>query len=93
MIKRVDVSVFEVIADLQRGRFESGVRVFGLAEGGVDYVYDEPARGMIAKDVRQRVEALRQKIVTGRIRVDGDRATAAPGGPDPAPPAQPGGTP
>ena len=91
MIKRVDVSVFEVIADLQRGRFESGVRVFGLAEGGVDYVYDEPARGMIAKDVRQRVEALRQQIVTGRVRVDGDRATPAPSHSDPAQPAQTGG--
>lgn len=78
MIKRVDVSVFEVIADLQRGRFNSGVRVFGLAEGGVDYVYAEPQRGMIAPDVRTRVEALRQQIVAGTIQVDGDRAVAAP---------------
>ena len=78
MIKRVDVSVFEVIADLQRGQFTSGVRVFGLAEGGVDYVYAEPERGMIAPDVRTRVEALRQQIVAGSIQVDGDRAVAAP---------------
>lgn len=73
MIKRIDVSVYEVIADLQRGRFESGVRVFGLAEGGIDYVYDEPARGMIPPASRQKVEALRQQIVAGQIRVDPDR--------------------
>ena len=76
MIKRVDVSVFQVIADLQRGRFDSGVRVFGLAEGGVDYVYAEPQRGMIGQPVRERVESLRRQIVAGQIRVDGERATA-----------------
>jgi basic membrane protein A len=77
MIKRIDVSVFEVIADLQKGRFESGVRVFGLAEGGIDYVYDEPTRGMIAPASREQVEALRQKIVAGQIRVDPDRGPDA----------------
>jgi basic membrane protein A len=77
MIKRIDVSVFEVIADLQKGRFESGVRVFGLAEGGIDYVYDEPTRGMISPASREQVEALRQKIVAGQIRVDPDRGPDA----------------
>jgi len=89
MIKRVDVSVFEVIADLQRGRFDSGVRVFGLAEGGVDYVYAEPQRGMIGQSVRERVESLRRQIVAGQIRVDGDRATA----PTPSTPPSAGSTP
>ncbi|MBL9003123.1 MAG: BMP family ABC transporter substrate-binding protein [Myxococcales bacterium] len=90
MIKRVDVSVFEVIADLKRGRFESGVRVFGLAEGGVDYVYAEPERGMIAPAVRARVESLRQQIVAGAIHVDGERAPASPPKAEPrdAPPGE-----
>jgi basic membrane protein A len=69
MTKQVDVSVYEVIAAVQQGRFQTGVRVFGLAEGGVDYVYDEPQRHMISPSVRARVEALRKDIIAGRITV------------------------
>lgn len=67
MVKRVEVSVFDIIAALAHGRFESGVRVFGLREGGIDYAYDEPRRGMIPQAVRIRVEALRQDIIAGKI--------------------------
>lgn len=77
MTKKVDVSVRDVVVDLAAGRFESGVRVFGLREGGVDYAYDEPARGMIEKDVRDRAEQLRGEIAAGRIRVPASRAEAA----------------
>jgi basic membrane protein A len=69
MTKQVDVSVFEVIRSVAIGQFKSGVRVFGLREGGVDYIYDEPARGMISSEVRARVEALRAQIIAGQLTV------------------------
>lgn len=69
MTKQVDVSVYEVIRAVRERRFQPGVRVFGLKEGGVDYVYDEPRRGMIPQAVRDRVEALRREIIAGRITV------------------------
>lgn len=69
MTKQVDVSVFEVIRAVGEDRFTPGVRIFGLKEGGVDYAYDEPRRGMISPSVRAAVEALRQEIVAGRITV------------------------
>lgn len=69
MTKQVDVSVFEVIRSVAIGQFKSGVRVFGLREGGVDYTYDEPARGMISSEVRARVEALRAQIIAGQLTV------------------------
>jgi basic membrane protein A len=69
MTKQVDVSVFETIRDLKGGKFEGGVRVFGLREKGVDYVYDDHNRGFIPDAVRTRVEALRQKIIAGEISV------------------------
>ena len=69
MTKQVDVSVYEVIRAVREQRFQTGVRVFGLKEGGVDYVYDEPRRGMIPQAVRDRVEALRRDIIAGRITV------------------------
>ena len=69
MTKQVDVSVYEVIRAVQQRRFATGVRVFGLKEGGVDYVYDEPRRGMIPPAVHERVESLRKDIIAGRITV------------------------
>jgi basic membrane protein A len=69
MTKQVDVSVFETIRDLQRGAWRGGVRVFGLAEKGVDYVFDDHNRALVGEDTRARVEALRQKIIAGEIKV------------------------
>jgi basic membrane protein A len=69
MVKRTDVAVYEAIRKLKEGRFQGGVESFGLAEGGVDYVYDEANGKLIPPDVRARVEALRQDIVAGRVEV------------------------
>ena len=50
MLKRVDVVVFEMIREATLGQYvrgASGLRTFGLAEGGVDWVHDGPhARGL-----------------------------------------------
>ncbi len=73
MTKQVDVSVLSVVRAVKDGHFTGGVRVFGLKEGGVDYVYDEPRRGMIPKTVRDRVEVLRAEIIAGRIVVPSER--------------------
>jgi basic membrane protein A len=69
MTKQVDVSVFETVRDLSRGVWRDGVRVFGLKEKGVDYVYDANNHSMIPDSVRARVEALRQEIIDGKIAV------------------------
>ena len=69
MVKRADVAVFEITRAAVEGRFEPGMRVFGLEEGGVDYVHDGPHASNIPDDVKQKVEALRADVVEGRIRV------------------------
>jgi basic membrane protein A len=69
MTKQVDVSVFETVRDLQKGQWQGGVRVFGLKEKGVDYVWDAHNQPLISAAARQRVEALRQDIVDGKIQV------------------------
>ncbi len=48
--------------------------MFGLAEQGVDYVYDEHNRGFIDAAVRERVEMLRRKIIAGEIHVPSEVA-------------------
>ena len=70
MIKRVDVSVFNTIKDVKDGTFPGGqTHVFGLKDGGVDYVYDAINKAMIPDDVHAKVEELRSQIVSGAITV------------------------
>ena len=69
MVKRVDEAVFKAMKSVQDGTFKGGIFELGLAEQGVDYVYDEHNRSMIPDSVRTRVEALRAEIIAGRIRV------------------------
>jgi basic membrane protein A len=55
---------------VQEGKFNGGVYSFGLAEGGVGYVYDEHNRALIPDEVHARVEDLRRQIIEGRIHVE-----------------------
>ena len=69
MVKGIDAAVFDVAKSVQAGTFEGGVRVLGLAEHGVGYVYDENNRALIPDSVRERLLALEADIIAGRIRV------------------------
>ncbi len=72
MVKRVDVAVYEVLRDYSRGIFTSGVRQFGLAEGGVDIVYS----GGFIDDIRPQIEDLRAQIIAGDVVVPSKPAKA-----------------
>jgi basic membrane protein A len=73
MVKRVDEAVFDAIQNVKNGTFKGGIFQLGLAEHGVDYVYDEHNRALIPDSARARVEALRQEIIAGRIVVPSTR--------------------
>jgi basic membrane protein A len=73
MVKRVDEAVYDAVASVQSGTFRGGVRQLGLAEKGVDYVYDERNRALIPPAARARVEALRDSIIRGLIAVPSAR--------------------
>ncbi len=73
MTKQVDVAVYEVARQVAEGRFAGGVRVFGLAEGGVDYIYDEHNRALFPDGARERIEGLRRRIAAGEIAVPSER--------------------
>jgi basic membrane protein A len=73
MVKGVDAAVFNAIERVQNKTFSGGIYSFGLAEGGVGYVYDERNRGLIPDSVHTRVEQLKQEIIAGRIKVPSTR--------------------
>jgi basic membrane protein A len=61
--------VFAAVRRVRDGGWKGGVQQLGLREKAVDYVYDEHNRALIGEAVRARVEALRQEIIAGRIKV------------------------
>jgi len=70
MTKIVDTAVFETIRSVKEGRFEGGkVNMFDLKSKGIDYVYDENNRNLIPDSIRNKVEAIRNKIISGQIVV------------------------
>ena len=73
MVKRVDNAVFDVIKRVQDNAFKGGIYQFGLSENGVGYVFDANNRALIPEDIRKRVEALRDDIIAGRIKVPSER--------------------
>ncbi len=73
MVKGIDAAVFDAARAVQDGVFQGGVRVFGLAEQGVGYVYDDNNRALIPDSVRARLQTLEAEIIAGRIRVPSTR--------------------
>jgi basic membrane protein A len=73
MVKGVDVVVYDQVKRVQDGTFEGGIYIYGLAENGVGYVYDERNRALIPDAVRARVEHLRDSIIAGQIPVPSTR--------------------
>jgi basic membrane protein A len=67
MVKRVDVAVFDTIRQMLDGQWQGGVKVFGLAEDGVTWVYDRRNQALIPDAVKATVDSLRAEIVAGRI--------------------------
>jgi basic membrane protein A and related proteins len=70
MVKGVDVAVVDVIKDVADHKFRGGVHELGLAEHGVSFIADEHnVPRLLPADVVQRVKALREDIIAGKIVV------------------------
>ncbi|MEV7803843.1 BMP family ABC transporter substrate-binding protein [Microbispora sp. NPDC088329] len=65
MIKRIDVAVYDYIADVADRTVTSGRIVYDLRLGGVDYTLT----GGHITDIQPRLEQLKQEIVYGRVKV------------------------
>lgn len=70
MVKKGNIAVYNIIKEWKRGMFNGGAaEVFGLADNGVDFVYDQNNKPLIPENVYNKVEALRQQIISGQIKV------------------------
>jgi basic membrane protein A len=69
MVKRVDNAVYDVVKEVREGKFRSGFHAFGLDKDGVAYAIDDNNKDLISQDIIQKVEAAKNKIVAGEIKV------------------------
>lgn len=68
MLKRVDLAIYEASRDVVGGSFKAGDVALGIQEGGVGYAevrVDFPGKA----EALQKLEALRQKVIAGEIKV------------------------
>jgi basic membrane protein A len=73
MVKRVDLAVWQAVADLGAGTFTNGDLRMGLKEGGVamaEVTLDFPNKAKVL----EQVEALRARVVSGEIAVPANQA-------------------
>jgi len=69
MVKRVDNAVYQIIGDLVAHKFQGGIHVYGLEDGGIGYAMDQYNEKLIPKDVIAEVEAAKARIIRGEIKV------------------------
>jgi basic membrane protein A len=69
MVKRVDNVVYQLVRELVGGQFKGGFHVFGLKEDGVGYAMDQFNQSLVSPDTIKEVEAAKQKIINGDIKV------------------------
>src|SRR5580765_2063718 len=69
MVKRVDNAVYDVVKEVLDGKFQGGFHVFGLDKDGVAYAMDSNNESLIPKDVIQKAEEAKTKIIAGEIKV------------------------
>ena len=78
MLKQVDVAVYLTIKALLDGKFQAGVRVFGLGDKitidntvyhGVYYAMDNYNKNLVSQDMLRKVADAEKKILSGDIKV------------------------
>ncbi len=70
MVKQVNEAVFLTIKDFKENKFTGGIKVFGLKDNGVGYVYDENNKKFIPADVKEKLDVIKSKLISGEIKAE-----------------------
>lgn len=73
MIKGVELSVYQTVQSVVEDSFSGGTKIYGLKEGGIQYIVDEDNRSLLSEDLLRRVDDLQSKIIAGEIVVPSER--------------------
>jgi len=69
MMKRVDVAVYETAKAAKDGTWKAGIIELGLAQAGVDWALDDNNKSLISAEMKEKVDAAKADIISGKIKV------------------------
>ena len=69
MVKRVDLATYGSFKAAMDGKWEAGVSVLGLKEGGVDWALDQHNEKLVSPEMKAKVEQAKADIISGKIKV------------------------
>jgi basic membrane protein A len=69
MVKRVDLAAYNSFKTAMDGKWEAGMTVLGLKEGGVDWALDQHNEKLITPEMKAKVEQAKADIIAGKIKV------------------------
>jgi len=69
MVKRVDLATYGSFKAAMDGKWEAGISVLGLKEGGVDWALDQHNEKLVSPEMKARVEEAKADIISGKIKV------------------------
>lgn len=70
MNKNVDIALYDAVKELKDGNFTPGIYEMGVAENGVGITELKYTADIIGKENLNRLEEIKNKIVSGEIKVD-----------------------
>ncbi len=70
MVKRVDKVVYDTLVNSYSGQWKPGIKYLGIRENALDYAVDVNNKDVITKQIIDKVEDAKDRIVRGLITVD-----------------------
>lgn len=67
IIKGVELAVYQTIQAVVEDNFTGGIKLYGLKEGGIEYIVDANNQGLLSAEILKRVEELKKRIIDGEI--------------------------
>ncbi len=69
MMKRLDLTAFQEISKMIEGKFQPGIKIYGLKEGGVSLSPMKYTKHLIPEHILQKLRDVEKKIISGDISV------------------------
>ncbi|MFO1241900.1 MAG: BMP family ABC transporter substrate-binding protein [Rickettsiales bacterium] len=74
MVKSVDKVVYDTLVDAFSGRWEPGIKYLGIKENALDYAVDRNNKDLVTRNIIDKVEDAKDRIVRGLIKVETEQA-------------------
>src|SRR5690606_35426945 len=71
-IVQVEQSFLDLAKEVKEGQFVGGIKLFGMKEGGVDFIINPINTGKIPPELKQQVSARQSQMVFGAFKTPKD---------------------